>query len=84
MKNKTFHPYELPQSDADAGHLDDAPGSNLGSDRLVTLATCDNPFDAHLLRNELRSCGINAGLRYPIPQYLPFCPLLPFRLQGSQ
>ena len=59
MSDENVNPYESPQSDADA--VDHPPARfDPHHDKLVTLATFDNPMDAHLLRNQLQNAGIDA------------------------
>ena len=60
MDSGNVNPYEPSQSEADGRGDDVSPWSKDDHDKLVTLATFDNPFDAHLLRNELQENGIAA------------------------
>ena len=62
MASESVNPYESPESDADARGDDGSAWSPRDHDKLVTLATFDNPFDAHLLRNELQTNGIDASV----------------------
>ena len=60
MESDSVNPYESPKSDAD-DRVDERPApSGPNHEKLVTLATFDNPYDAHLLRNELENNGIDA------------------------
>ena len=60
MESVHINPYESPKSCADAS--DEPARSKRDHDKLVTLATFDNPHDAHLLRNELGASGIDASV----------------------
>ena len=60
MANDNVNPYESPQSDA--SEMEGSARSSRNHDKLITLATFDNPYEAHLLCNELRSAGIDASV----------------------